>query len=81
MNAEKMGGAIEEQMSKEEFKRLSLEWTDLDNRYDALFQEFLDSPEVKTPEEILEFKAMSKKLYDLEARLFKVAEGKITLTD
>jgi hypothetical protein len=70
---------MEKTMSKEEFTRKGREWTELDTKYDNLFQDFLNNPGIKTPEEIAEFREMQKRLYALEEELYPVAEGKIVI--
>ncbi len=70
---------MEKIMPREEFMRKGREWTELDTKYDNLFQDFLNNPTAKTPEEIAEFKEMQKRLYTLEEELYSVAEGKIAI--
>ena len=66
-------------ISNNEFKKLSAEWTALDNEYDNLFQDFLDNPHVKTQDELSKFKAMQERLYAIELELYKVAEDSMTI--
>lgn len=66
-------------ISREEFEVLSKEWTSLDTEYDNLFQEFLDNPGTRTPEDLEKFKAMQKRLYSIEDRLYKIAEGELVI--
>jgi hypothetical protein len=66
-------------MTKEYFEKLSKEWARLDDKYDALFQAFLDDPHVKSPEEIAEFQSMQKRLYSIEDELYKIAEGEVEI--
>ena len=68
-----------EKIDKKEFDALSKEWTDLNLEYDNLFQEFLDHPHVKTPEDLDKFKAMQKRIYGIEDQLHKIAEGKLEI--
>ena len=64
-------------INKEEFENLAREWTALDTEYDNLFQAFLNNPGVKTPNELERFKTLQQRLYSIELKLYKVAEGKI----
>ena len=66
-------------IARGKFKRLGLEWTKLDNEYDALFQEFLNNPTIKMSNELKRFKAMQKRLYAIENELYKVAEGEASI--
>jgi len=64
-----------------DFQTISREWTALDDKYDNLFQDFLDHPQVKTSEEILKFKTLQKRLYEIELELYKVAEGSLIIEE
>ncbi len=66
-------------ISREDFEALSKEWTALDTEYDNLFQEFLNNPQVKGQEELEKFKAMQKRLYAIEDRLYLIAEGRMVI--
>jgi hypothetical protein len=64
-----------------EFQAMSAEWTAIDTEYDALFQDFLDNPRTKTPEELAKFRAMHHRLYEIENELYKIAEGIMVIQD
>jgi len=64
-----------------EFESMSKEWTALDTEYDNLFQDFLNHPHTKTPEDLLKFKVMQSRLYAIELELYKVAEGQMIIQD
>lgn len=68
-------------IKRKDFEELSTEWTALDTHYDNLFQEFLDNPSVKTPQEIAEFSKMQKRLYTIEDELYKIADGRMVIED
>ncbi len=53
-------------------KELGTEWTVLDNEYDNLFQELINSPHILSPEELKDFKQKQDKLFDLETEIFKI---------
>lgn len=62
-------------ITSSEFQAMSAEWTALDTEYDVLFQDFLDNPHTKTPEELTKFRAMQHRLYEIENQLYAIAEG------
>ncbi len=62
-------------ITSSEFQAMSAEWTALDAEYDALFQDFLDNPHIKTPEELEKFRIMQRRLYEIENKLYTIAEG------
>ena len=66
-------------ITNQEFKAMGAEWTALDTEYDNLFQTFLDNPDIKKPEELLKFKSMQQRLYAIELKLYKVAEGEMII--
>lgn len=68
-------------ITREDFDKLSREWTVLDTEYDNLFQDFLDNPKVKTVEEVSEFQKKQKRLYAIEDELYKVADGTLEIKD
>lgn len=68
-------------ITKSNFEKLGAEWTALDNKYDDLFQDFLDTPKIKTPKEISEFKQMQQRLYAIEDELYEIAQGKVEIKD
>lgn len=68
-------------ITSQEFQKLAIEWAQLDDNYDRLFQEFLNNPHVKREEELSQFKAMQTRLYAIEHELYKVAEGIMTIQD
>ena len=53
-------------------KELGTEWTVLDNEYDNLFQELINSQHILSPEELKDFKQKQDKLFDLETEIFKI---------
>ncbi len=70
---------MKEKITREYFESLSNEWTDLDNKYDDLFQAFLDDPKVKELEEIAKFQKMQQRLYAIEDELYKIATGEVEI--
>ena len=60
-------------ITRVDFNSISKEWTDLDNMYDNLFQDFLNNPSIKTKAELLEFQSMQKRLYAIERKLYKIS--------
>jgi hypothetical protein len=66
-------------ITSSEFNKMGEEWTVLDTEYDNIFQDFLNNPHTKTPEEILRIKEMQTRLISIEIHLYKVAEGQIKI--
>lgn len=62
-------------ITSSEFQAMSAEWTALDTEYDEVFQAFLDNPHTKTPEELEKFRTMQRRLYEIENKLYTIAEG------
>ena len=65
-------------MNTEKLKRLGSEWKSLNDKYDGLIIELIDSsePVPLTPKKLKELKNMQKKLFDIEGKLFKLLEEK-----
>ncbi|MEO8065408.1 MAG: hypothetical protein ABI643_00950 [Candidatus Doudnabacteria bacterium] len=69
-------------VSKAEFEKLSSDWTRLNKEYDGYIEQFLSDPNTKfTPDQFAQFKAMQQELFDLEVRLFKIAQGELHLEE
>lgn len=66
-------------ITQDEFEKLKTKWISLNKEYDNLFLSFLETPQIKTAEQISKFKEMQKEIYELEDTLYEIAEGTTTL--